>query len=220
MGCFASKPAPATSQPSPRQPSPPTGVPQQTQYRGENTEHRRGYQASSPPVPPSQRPDPTPEPVTPVHRPDESIPDPPQSDRKPSQKPRSSRPNYPPVSPGMSRAASEKPFDNARGGWPISEGETSQKPLPEPGSSNRSSHLRPISRAASMDTHNARYGTPRAPPSSFGRSGHADTDSRARPRADPKRAATTLATTGNNTRSLLPTVREVLPEGFRYALRP
>ena len=74
-----------------------------------------------------------------------------------------------------------------------------------------------------MDTHlNARYRVSPAPPSSFGGGGHVgiDLDSRARPRADPKRTATTLATTGNNTRLLLPTVREVLPDGFRYALRP
>ena len=196
MGCFASKAAPDTSQPSPRQPPPPTGVPQQTQYRGENTEHRQGYQASSPPVPPPPRPDPTPVPATPVHRPDEFIPDPPQSDRKSSQKPRSSRPNFPPVSPGMSRAASAKP-------------------LLEPGSSYHSSHSRPMARAASMD--NARYGAPRAPPSSFGGGGHVGMDLDRRTRADPKRAATT----GNNTRPfLLPTVREVLPEGFRYVFRP
>ena len=194
MGCFASKAAPDTSQPSPRQPPPPTGVPQQTQYRGENTEHRQGYQASSPPVPPPPRPDPTPVPATPVHRPDEFIPDPPQSDRKSSQKPRSSRPSFPLVSPGMSRAAPGKP-------------------LLEPGSSNHSSHSRPIARAASMD--NARYGAPRAPPSSFGGGGHVgmDLDARGRPRADP-------ATTGNDTRPfLLPSVREVLPEGFRYVFR-
>ena len=191
MGCFSSKPAPDTSQPSPRQLPPPTSVPQQTQYRGENTELRQGY---SPLDLLPQRPDPTPVPATPVHRPEESIPDPPQSDRKQSQKPRSSRPSFPLVSPGMSRAAPGKP-------------------LLEPGSSNHSSHSRPIARAASMD--NARYGAPRAPPSSFGGGGHVgmDLDARGRPRADP-------ATTGNDTRPfLLPSVREVLPEGFRYVFR-
>lgn len=41
-------------------------------------------------------------------------------------------------------------------------------------------------------------------------------DRRGSPRAAVKRSATR----GNNTEPLLPTVREVLPEGFRYVLRP
>ena len=99
-------------------------------------------------------------------------------------------------------------------------GKTSRKLLPESGGSNPSPFLRPISRTASVGTHhNTRHRAPPVPPSSFGRGGHVDMDlnSQAGPRAGPTRAATT----GNNTRpSLLPTVREVLPEGFRYVLRP
>ena len=223
MGCFASKPVAYAPQPSPRQPPPPTGVPQQTQSRGENIELRQSYGASPPPVSPPRGPDATAVPVKSVPT-DESIPapNPPQSDRQPSQNPppRSNRPDRPPVSPGISRATSAPA---SIGGWRASEGAMSWDPLPESGSLNFSSHLRTIYRSASMDAyHNAIYRAPRAPPSSFGHGGHIgiDLDSRARPRADPKRAATTLATTGNNSRSFLPTVREVLPDGFRYVLRP
>ena len=228
MGCFSSKPVANTSQPSPRQPPPPTGVPQQTQSRGENVEHRQGYGASPPPVSPPRGSDATAVPAKSVPT-DESIPalNPPQSDRQQSQKPppRSSRPDLPPKLPPASqtitRTTSVLHFDSARRvDWAISEGETSRKPLHESGGSNPSPSLRPISRTASVDTHhNARHRAPRAPPTSFGRGGHVgmDLNSQAGPRAGPTRAATT----GNNTRpSLLPTVQEVLPEGFRYAHRP
>ena len=204
-------------------------LPPMREVLGENTELRQDHQASSLPVLPPQGYDTTPVPANRVH-PDGSIPvpNPPQSDRQQSQKPppKSSSPDLPPKLPpasqAITRTTSALHFDSARrGDWPISEGETSRKPLPESGSSNPSPSLRPISRTASVDTHhNARHSAPRAPPSSFGRGGHVgmDLNSQAGLRADPKRVA---ATTGNNTRpSLLPTVQEVLPEGFRYALRP
>jgi hypothetical protein len=216
MGCLSSKPSIDTSH-SP----PPTGASQQTQSNGGNIELRQVNQASSPPVPPPQRPDPTPVPDKPVH-PDEFIPAPypPQLDRKSSQKPppRSDRSKLPPVSKGISRTTSALHFDGPRrGDWQTSEGESSRKPLPESGSSNPSSSSRPMSRSASVDTHNPRYRDTRAPPSSFGGGDHfgMDLDVRAGPRAVSRRAATS----GNNTRSFLPTVREVLPVGFRYALR-
>jgi hypothetical protein len=220
MGCFSSKP---TIDPS--QPPPPTRASQQTQSKGEDIELRPHNQTSSPPVPPLRRPDATSVPDKQVH-PDGSIsaPNPPQLDRRPSQNPspRVDRSKFPPVSKGISRTTSALHFDGStRGGWQTSEGESSQKPLPESGSSNHSSSSRAMSRSASMDTrHDARYRPPRAPPSSFGNSGTLqDLDSRTGPRAGSKRAATT----GHNTvtRSFLPaTVREVLPDGFRYALRP
>jgi hypothetical protein len=217
MGCFSSKPSI-----DPPQDPPPTRVSQQTQSKGETLNFDRMTRLRLRLSHLLKDPNPTAVPAKPVH-PDEPItaPNPPQLDRKPSQKPpsRSDRSKFPPLSPGISRAASALPFDSARrGDWPISERETSRKPLPEPGSSNHSSSSRHMSRSASMDTHNTRYRTSPAPPSSFGNGGRVDMDleSRAGPRADPRR----VATTGNNPRSFRPTVREVLPDGFRYALRP
>jgi hypothetical protein len=170
-----------------------------------------------------QEPDATPLPAKPVH-PDRTVPVlmRPQSETKPSIKPPPrSRSNFPPVSPGISRTTSALHFDGpTRGDRQIFEGETSWKLLPETSSSIPSSSTsRPIARSASMDTHNARYGASRMPPSSFGSSGRVGQglEFRARPRADPKRTATTGH---NTTNSFLPTVREVLPDGFRYALRP
>ena len=135
--------------------------------------------------------------------------------RKPSLK--SKRSIFAPISRSLYRSASAP----ARiGDYSVSEGEPPWKPLPESSRSNPLSFPRPMSRSYSDNTHrNARYRAPRAPPLSFGRGGYVDMDldSRAGPRADPKRAVAT----GYNTRSfLLPTVREVLPEDFRYVLRP
>ena len=107
---------------------------------------------------------------------------------------------------------------------PVSEGGTSQNPLSR---SSPSSSGQPRSRSHSMITprtsarNGVRHRASVAPPSSFSvgdhrvESGTDIPDRRASPRAAVKRSATR----GNNTGSLLPTVREVLPEGFRYVLR-
>ena len=101
---------------------------------------------------------------------------------------------------------------------------SSQNPLSQ---SSPSSSGQPRSRSYSMVTPRtsaragARHRASVAPPSSFSVSDHRVEggidipDRRASPRAAVKRSATR----GNNTGSLLPTVREVLPEGFRYVLR-
>ena len=106
----------------------------------------------------------------------------------------------------------------------VSEGGTSQNPLSR---SSTSSSGQPRSRSYSMVTPRtsaragARHRASVAPPSSFSVSDHRVEggidipDRRASPRAAVKRSATR----GNNTGSLLPMVREVLPESFRYVFR-
>ncbi|KAN0136292.1 hypothetical protein V8E53_005897 [Lactarius tabidus] len=137
----------------------------------------------------------------------------PDSEGEKSQKPplKSGRSNFnfTPTSYSISRTISAP----ARiGDWPVSEGEMSWKPLPESGRFSR-----PMSRSVSLDTfHNStRYRTPLALPSPSVGGGHSGTvlDSQAGPRAAPKRAATS-----GNHRPFLPTVREVLPDGFRFRI--
>jgi hypothetical protein len=192
---------------------PPTGpVPQQPQSNGQAFELQPG-----PPLSVSPRgPDATLVLTHPV-QPDESTlaPIPSQLDKETPQNPplRLGRSNVAPYPRHLSRSASV--YDDAKTGhWPVSEGETSHE-------SRESNPSFPLQRSVSVDTpHNsARYGASpspgAAPPSSFKGRGHRDQNgvgTAAVPRVGASR--------GNRTGSLPSTVREVLPDGFRYALRP
>lgn len=186
-----------------------------------------------PPLPPSH---PTPHPpnssIVPVNpvRPHESdpAPDPPQSDGRTSSK-LPHRQNSAPVPSDLSSATSTSPHNGAMiGGSPVYEGETPQKSLPEFRRSNPSFSSHNMTRSFSVDTPRdgarnvGKYKAQGAPPSSFRGGGHGDgsgNDTVPVRHASP-RAIQRAATMGNNTSSLHPTVREVLPDGFRYALQP
>lgn len=234
MGCCfstsAHTPRSPTLPPLPGPPPPPPTrhVSQKPQSQAESIELREGF---SQPVPP-------PHDVSLMSakqvQPNELIaaPIPPQPDGRtsPNPPPRSGRSKFAPVSRGVSRTTSASPYNGARlGVWPVSEGESSWNPFPEPDGPNPSSSSHPMSRSFSMDTslNSARNGTRHkatgAPLSSIKGGGHSDRSRSVTvpdPGADPRAATKRAATRGNITRSLLPVVREVLHDGFRYALQP
>ena len=207
MGCSSSKPA-HSSPPSAR------AVSQQHRPHEETIELQR---SSSPfDLPPG--PDTTLVPANTTQTVQSvSAPTPPQPDNT-SQRPPpgSGRSNFTPVPRSVSRTASVSPLH--LGGWQVSE-ETSRKP--EFDRPNRSLSPHHMSRSFSADTSRNRVTNdfqPLVVPSSSTGGGHSDGGgngtSHVGPRADKKRAAT------RDTGPLLPTVQEMLPPGFRYALRP
>jgi hypothetical protein len=208
MGCISSKPTPSD-------PLPPVHpVSQRHRPHGETIEPR---QVSPPPDPP-HRTYTTPAPadlVQPDQLVSEPIPLEPDntSQRQPPVSGRSKSPHAP---RGLAKATSTSLHH--LGGWQVSEGETLRKPLPELDRPNPSLSSHHMSRSFSADTSRHRAFQPMAvQPSPFGSSGHSDGSGNGTapgPYVGPKGRA---ATRDNNT--LLPTVQEILPHGFRYALR-
>ncbi|KAH8979093.1 hypothetical protein EDB92DRAFT_427150 [Lactarius akahatsu] len=212
MGSCCSSPKPSSDSLSPRT----GGVPHQPQPNGQVSEPRRDVT----PVSPQER-DATLEPAK-SNQHGEPIPTstPPQSDENTSQKPpsRSGRQNLP--SPPHRSTSAYPSFDNARMGPLIVE-----EPSHESSGSRHPSSRHKMKRSYSETP----YGPPQVPtgaPSSSSRGGHfrghkqqkgveLTLDPRLAPRTTPKQAVAR----GNNTRSFPSTVREVLPDGFRYVLR-
>ncbi|KAH9041168.1 hypothetical protein EDB84DRAFT_1474613 [Lactarius hengduanensis] len=206
MGCCCSSPKPTSDTLSPRTPG---GVPHQPQPHVQASEPRQGVA----PVP--QGRDATPEPAKPVQS-GEPIPTPTpsQSDENTSQKFRSGRQNLP--SPPQRSTSAYPSFDNARMGPLIVEGQSHKS-----GGSRLPSYRHKMNRSYSETP----YGPPLVPtgaPSS--RDEHVrgykqqngvelTSDPRFATRATLKQAVAR----GNNTR-FPSTVREVLPDGFRFRI--
>jgi hypothetical protein len=167
----------------------------------ETNELRQGTQGLSPPVPPPRGPNASLVPANSVQF-DQSIP----SSKPPTRSGRSTH-----VSRNLPRPASA--YDSAGAGvWPASEGETSRKPLPK---SDRHSRSKSFSAVAARNS---------AGDGAISKAGkHRDRsgiDMALNRRAGPRAAVKRSSTRGNTTVPFVPTVREVLPEGFRYVLRP
>ena len=219
MGNCCSSPSP-----DPPRSSQTGGDPQQSQPRRQGAEPRRDETLS----PPHQRRDARPEPMNPV-KPGETNPAsmPSQPDGKPSRKPsRYGTSNYPPSSPPLRRAASANTSFGGAGMPQVTGEEAYLNPLHKPGRPMPSSSPRNMSKSASE---RPSYGSPLAPlvlPSSTPRQehvhggGHKNGAESAPDPQSPKGVPKRTLTRRTTTRSFPPTVRDVLPDGFRYAILP
>ncbi|KAI9456398.1 hypothetical protein BJY52DRAFT_1187916 [Lactarius psammicola] len=184
----------------PSSPPPPGSVPQQPPPNGQVSERQQG---GSLPMSPQER-----HTIPGLVQPGESIAalKPPQPERETPQKPlhKSVGPILSPSPRALTKSSSVNLlYDSGNMGYSrVSNGETSQKPLPKSGRSNPSSSPHYMPRSVSATPYDsARYG-PSAP------------DPRLAPRAVLKPAAPR----GNNTGSFPSTVREILPDGFRFRI--
>jgi hypothetical protein len=198
MGVCSSKTSPSISQSSPG-----TRVSQRRQSNGETIGPRQGNRASSEPVPPPQGPDATLVPASSVQV-NESTPARILSHKPPT---RSGTSNVPPVSRRPASAYATAGI----GDWPASEGETSRKPLSKSDRHSRSKSFSVVAprNSAGDGARSSKAGEHRD------KSGIGIVLNR---RAGPRAAVKRSATRGNNTGPLLPTVREVFPDNFRYVL--
>ncbi|KAI9438752.1 hypothetical protein H4582DRAFT_195796 [Lactarius indigo] len=212
MGSCCSSPKPSSDSSSPR-----TGdIPHQPQTTEQASNPQRGVTTVSP-----QEPDETFEPAKKV-QPSEPIPTPTpsQSDRNASQKSRSSRLDHP-STPRRSTSAYPS-FDSERMGPSVTVGEPSR------GGSRHPSSRHKVDRSFSATPYDgARYGPSPAPvvvSSSSYRGGHArghQQQNGVEPALDRRlasRAAQKQAVARGNNTGFPSTVREVLPEGFRFRI--
>ena len=193
MGCLFSKPSPSS-------PPPPTrAVYQQHQSHEERNEPRKSLPLPDPPPGPDTTPSPV-DPVQPDQQPISVLTPPPPDNTSQGPLPGSGGPNYTHVPRGVSRTTSRTTFDR-----------------PNPSLSPH--HMsRSFSAGTPRNSERNDFQPLAVSPSSFKGSGYNDGSgngtSHVSSRAGQKRATT------SNTGSLLPTVHQMLPHGFRYALRP